>query len=156
MTESDVLRYFRLLRQHGLNHPTSGNASDRRGITMTGCNVDDYIELVDWDSPFISSDAPIHKFCYDQRPEVEAILHAHSPYAIAGGSFPSMNVRCWFIKADWEAEKQKIAEALVEHGLILHLDHGVYAAAESATEAFEMICSVEHSAKISCLRRLLK
>ncbi len=148
MIAADVLRWFRLLRTHGLNHPTSGNASDRSGITKTGCNADDDLSLVDWDSPDRSQDAPIHQFCYEHSSDVQAILHAHSPYTASLGEFP-------FIEADWETEKHKIAEALVKYGLILHKDHGVYVAAESAQKAYETLCSLEHSSKISWIRRLI-
>lgn len=140
-SNQNVLNYFQLLRRYGLNHPTSGNASNRDRITRTGCNADDVVEMVLWDSSDCSQDAYLHQFCYEHRSDVQAILHAHSPYTIAMGAYP-------FIDADWVTKKQQIAEALVEHGLILHSGHGVYAAAKSAKEAYEALCSLEHVAKI--------
>ena len=44
-----LMRYFKLLRSYGLNHPTSGNASNRDSITMTGYNADDPWALGGWD-----------------------------------------------------------------------------------------------------------
>lgn len=146
-SNQNVLRHFQLLRHYGLNHPTSGNASNRERITMTGCNADAVVELVAWDSPDCSQDSPIHQFCYEQRPDVQAILHAHPPYTVAIGTYP-------IIDADWGTEKQLIAEKLVEHGLILHSDHGVYAAATSAQKAYEALCTLEHCSKMAWIHSL--
>ena len=144
-----LMRYFKLLRSYGLNHPTSGNASNRDSITMTGYNADDSWALVGWDSPFASQDAPIHSACYKQNVDIGAILHAHLPYTVAVGK---ASLKLDRVVADWYTEKPKIAKALAEHMLILHLDHGVYAAAPSAKEAYEMLCAVEHSARIASIR----
>ena len=152
MTEPDVLRYFRLLRQHGLNHPTSGNASDRSGITKTGCNADDELSLVDWDSLLRSSDSPIHKFCYENRTDVHAILHAHPPYTLAVDMRqPSLTV----IEADWNTDKEIIADALAARGKIFHRHHGVYVAAQSASDAYAKLCCVEHDSQILWNRMVL-
>ena len=56
------------------------------------------------------------------------------------------------IDANWFTEQPRIAKALADHGLILHIDHGVYAAAPSAKQAYEMLCAVEHSARMAYIR----
>jgi ribulose-5-phosphate 4-epimerase/fuculose-1-phosphate aldolase len=145
----NVLDYFLLLRRYGLNHPTSGNASDRGGITETGCNADGELVLVSWDSITKSQDAEIHRICYDLRSDINAILHAHPIYTVVMGQAPHV------VDADWRTEKRKIAEALAETGFVLHLGHGVYAAAERAERAYTAICDVEHAAKTVYLRLVL-
>ncbi len=154
-----VMKYFKLLRTYGLNHPTSGNASNVDSITMTGCNADEGLAMVGWDSPFASQDAPIHSTCYKQNGDIGAILHAHLPYTVAvggRGAFFDLEgnlLRFVVVEADWNTEKPRIAKRLAEHRRILHLDHGVYAAAPSVKEAYEMLCAVEHSARMSYIRR---
>ncbi len=80
----------------GLNAGTAGNASVRcnRGflITPTGCPYDalgpDDMTLMgmdgSWHGPFApSSEWRIHRDILAARPEVGAVLHAHSPFATA-------------------------------------------------------------------------
>lgn len=152
MTQAEVLHWFRMLRRHGLNNPISGNASDRSGITRTGCNADGELELVSWDSPTRSQDAPIHELCYEQRKDIDAILHAHAPYTVATDGLRFIHGPISVIKADWNTEKERIALALIKHGIVLHHDHGVYACYENAEEAYSAICAIEHSARTAFIR----
>jgi len=151
----NVLECFKMLRLYQLNSPTSGNASDRDGITETGCNADMELKLVTWSSITKSQDAPIHSLCYQLRDDFQAILHAHSPYTVAVDSFQDFgpeSFRYAVIEADWRTEKEEIGRALAKYGLVLHRNHGVYAAAERAYTAYEAICTLEHAAKTAYIR----
>ncbi len=86
----------RAMQPAGLNKGTSGNVSLRHGdgfyITPTGMPYD---RLVADDIPFMaldgshvgarkpSSEWRFHRDLYAARPEVGAVLHAHSPFAVS-------------------------------------------------------------------------
>ena len=81
---------------HGLNRGTSGNVSVRHGaacyITPTGMTYEsltaDDIPLLAFDGSHSgqrqpSSEWRFHRDLYASRPEVGAVLHAHSPFAVS-------------------------------------------------------------------------
>ncbi len=86
----------RAMQTAGLNKGTSGNVSVRQGqgflITPTGLP---YADLVADDIPLMaldgshtgrrkpSSEWRFHRDLYASRPEVGAVLHAHSPFAVS-------------------------------------------------------------------------
>ena len=86
----------RALQPAGLNKGTSGNVSVRHGdgfyITPTGMPYDrlvaDDIPLMALDGSHVgrrkpSSEWRFHRELYAARPEVGAVLHAHSPFAVS-------------------------------------------------------------------------
>lgn len=92
----DLIATARAMQPAGLNKGTSGNVSVRHGdgfyITPTGMPYD---RLVADDIPFMaldgshvgarkpSSEWRFHRDLYAARPEVGAVLHAHSPFAVS-------------------------------------------------------------------------
>ena len=86
----------RAMQTAGLNKGTSGNVSVRQGqgflITPTGLP---YADLIADDIPLMaldgshtgrskpSSEWRFHRDLYASRPEVGAVLHAHSPFAVS-------------------------------------------------------------------------
>ena len=93
---ADLIATARALRPAGLNKGTAGNVSVRAGngflITPTGLPYD---TLVPDDIPHMaldgthtghrqpSSEWRFHRDLYAARPEVGAVLHAHSPFAVS-------------------------------------------------------------------------
>lgn len=93
---ADLIATARALRPAGLNKGTAGNVSVRAGngflITPTGLPYD---TLVPDDIPCMaldgthtgqrwpSSEWRFHRDLYAGRPEVGAVLHAHSPFAVS-------------------------------------------------------------------------
>lgn len=86
----------RAMQPAGLNKGTSGNVSVRQGdgfyITPTGMSYDrliaDDIPLMALDGSHAGSRKPssewrFHRDLYAARPEVGAVLHAHSPFAVS-------------------------------------------------------------------------
>ena len=95
---AELVRYYRLLREHGLNDSHSGNGSVRDGeqvwITPTGACADtltvaDLVRCTLGSGPATrptegaSLDAPLHLAVYRQNPLARAVLHSHGPHAIA-------------------------------------------------------------------------
>ncbi len=92
---ADLIATARALQPAGLNKGTAGNVSVRDGdgflITPTGLSYD---TLVPGDIPRMaldgshagrrqpSSEWRFHRDLYTARPEVGAVLHAHSPFAV--------------------------------------------------------------------------
>ena len=93
---SELIATARTMQPAGLNRGTSGNVSVRHGagfyITPTGMP---YASLRDDDIPLMaldgshqgrrkpSSEWRFHRDLYAARPEVSAVLHAHSPFAVS-------------------------------------------------------------------------
>ncbi len=93
---ADLIASARAMRPAGLNRGTAGNLSVRHGagfyITPTGMPYD---ALVPDDIPLLaldgshqgrrkpSSEWRFHRDLYARRPEVGAVLHAHSPFAVS-------------------------------------------------------------------------
>jgi len=93
---SELIATARALQPAGLNRGTAGNVSVRHGdgfyITPTGMAydtlVDDDIPLMALDGSHVgkrkpSSEWRFHCDLYASRPEVGAVLHAHSPFAVS-------------------------------------------------------------------------
>ena len=93
---SELIATARALQQAGLNRGTAGNVSVRAGdgfyITPTGMAydtlVEDDIPLMALDGSHVgrrkpSSEWRFHRDLYASRPEVGAVLHAHSPFAVS-------------------------------------------------------------------------
>jgi L-fuculose-phosphate aldolase len=100
---AELVRHYRLLREHGVNDSHSGNGSVRDGdavwVTPTGACADTLTrgDLVRCDLrggaaavgtkagtiAGASLDAPLHLAVYRRNPAARAVLHSHGPHAIA-------------------------------------------------------------------------
>ena len=92
----ELIATARAMQPAGLNKGTSGNVSVRHGegfyITPTGMPYDrliaDDIPLMALDGSHVgrrkpSSEWRFHRDLYAARPEVGAVLHSHSPFAVS-------------------------------------------------------------------------
>ena len=174
-----LVRYYRWLRQHGLNDSHSGNASVRDGetvwLTPTGCGGDTLegedllpCRLDAPPPPGASLDAPLHLAVYRARPDATAVLHSHGPHSIAmtlaGGDFVPADFegRYYFPRVPvldippalyTTRSPAEVAAALAAHRVCIVRGHGVYAAAETLDLAYKWTCSLESSAHIAWLAR---
>ncbi|MBT9520568.1 MAG: class II aldolase/adducin family protein [Dechloromonas sp.] len=93
---ADLIATARAMQPAGLNRSTAGNVSVRSGdgfyITPTGMAygslIEDDIPLMALDGSHAgkrkpSSEWRFHRDLYATRPEVGAVLHAHSPFAVS-------------------------------------------------------------------------
>lgn len=93
---ADLIATARAMQPAGLNRSTAGNVSVRSGdgfyITPTGMAygslIEDDIPLMALDGSHAgkrkpSSEWRFHRDLYASRPEVGAVLHAHSPFAVS-------------------------------------------------------------------------
>ncbi|UCV29312.1 class II aldolase/adducin family protein [Ferribacterium limneticum] len=93
---TQLISTARAMQPAGLNRSTAGNVSVRSGegfyITPTGMAYealrDDDIPLMGLDGSHVGSRKPssewrFHRDLYASRPEIGAVLHAHSPFAVS-------------------------------------------------------------------------
>jgi L-fuculose-phosphate aldolase len=175
-----LVRYYRWLRQYGLNDSHSGNASVRDGdvawVTPSGCGGDtvapeDLLPCTPGQEPppGASLDAPLHLAVYAACPDAGAVLHSHGPHSIAmtlaGGDFvpvdfegryyfpvvPVLDIPPGQYTARSPAE---VAAVLARHRICVVRGHGVYAAAATLDLAYKWTCSLESSARIAWLARV--
>lgn len=175
-----LVRYYRWLRQYGLNDSHSGNASVRDGeqawLTPTGCGADTLEPGDLLACPLAlppprgaSLDAPLHLAVYRARPDAMAVLHSHGPHSIAmtlsGGDFrpDDFEGRYYFPRVPVLAippdeyttrSPAAVAEMLATHRVCVVRGHGVYAVGETLDLAYKWTCSLEASARIAWLARV--
>ncbi len=174
---AELVRYYRWLRQYGLNDSHSGNASCRVGdgvwMTPTGCCAETLEEgmllqcAVEGPMPEGATlDAALHLAVYRRNPECAAVLHSHGPYTIAvtldGSDFVPIDFegRYYFGRVPvicvdddrYLAESpEKVARALAGSRIAIVRGHGSYTGARSLDMAYKWACSLESSARIAWL-----
>jgi L-fuculose-phosphate aldolase len=179
---AELVRYYRWLRQHGLNDSHSGNASVRDAdvawVTPTGCCGDTLQPehlvqcRLDGAAPAGASlDAPLHLAVYAANPAARAVLHSHGPHSIAmtlaGGDFRPQDFegRYYFptvpvldiAHEDYVAHSPTaVAAMLATHRVCIVRGHGVYAAADNLDLAYKWTCSLESSARIAWLAHVAR
>ena len=167
----------RRLYEKGLVAATDGNISfriqsDRILISSAGSSLGNlspedlaYVDLQGNRLQFSqhpSSELPMHLEVYRQRPEINAVIHAHPPYATAmtltGRSLsdpilPEVVVMFGNIPtADYATpstvESAEVIQPYVkDHDVILLDHHGAVAYSKELEDAFQKIEKLEHAAK---------
>lgn len=176
----ELVRYYRLLRQHGLNDSHSGNASVRDGdtiwVTPTGCCADT-LEASDLVACKVdgsighgaSLDARLHVMTYQKNREAGAVLHSHGPHTVAltlnGRDFVPVDFEGLFyfprvpvIDAPYEDylphSAELVSNVLRDHRITVYRGHGVYAQAANLNLAYKWTSSLELSARTWLLAKL--
>ena len=161
----------RAMAPAGLNKGTSGNVSVRSGdgfyITPTGMAYADLrkddVPLMRLDGTHVgkrqpSSEWRFHRDLYASRPEVGAVLHAHSPFAVSLAClrldippfhymiarFGGDSIRC----ADYaifgsEMLSTVALQAMADRKACLLANHGLLVAGRDLAEAFSLAVELE-------------
>jgi len=177
--KSELVQYYRWLREFDLNNSHSGNASVRHGhnvwITPAGacadtlreadlimCNLDGSIQ------GGASLDAALHIECYQKKPDAGAILHSVNPHILAstlGGEefrpldFDGQNNfdRIPLVRIPYEdyarTSSRKVSNALQNSNACIVPGRGVFTIGKTLNLAYKWTCSLEHSAKIAHLHQ---
>lgn len=176
----ELVRYYRLLREHGLNDSHSGNASVRDGdviwVTPTGCCADTVVRddlircHVDGSiGEGASLDARLHVMVYQKNATARAMLHSHGAHTVA----LTLNGED-FIPADFEGRyyfprvpvigapysdyvsrsPELVSNVLRDHRVTVYRGHGVYAQGQSLNLAYKWTSSLELAAKTFWLAKL--
>ncbi len=168
---TELIASARAMQPAGLNRGTSGNVSVRSGdgfyITPTGMVYDalheDDIPLMALDGSHTgrrkpSSEWRFHRDLYATRPEVGAVLHAHSPFAVSLAClrldippfhymiarFGGDTIRCaeYFIFGS-ELLSTAAMTAMADRKACLLANHGLLVAGRDLTEAFALAVELE-------------
>lgn len=176
---TELVKYYRWLRQYGLNDSHSGNASVRDGhriwVTPSGCCADtlepEDLVLCTIDGHLgegASLDAALHLAVYRATPKAHAILHSHGPHTVAitlngnnfvpvdfegGFYFPSVPVVSAPYAEYVQQAPELIARALTDSPIAVFRGHGVYAWGENLNRAYKWTCSLELSAQTALLAK---
>jgi len=175
LVRDDLIATARAMNATGLNVGTAGNLSvrTRRGflITPTGMPYEslhpsDIVEVgkdgQSSGSRLPSSEWRMHRGIYDARPEVEAILHCHSPHATAISSLRrgipafhymvavagGIDIRCApYATFGTEELAQLAVESLCDRTACLLANHGMLALAATLEKAMRLATEVENLAR---------
>ena len=182
-TRKALLKTVLKLHEKDFIQLNSGNVSVRASeehlaITPTGVSYDDIQEedvvIIDLDGTTIegslkpSSETPMHTTVYKNMPDVKAVVHTHSPYALAfatvGRSIPVISTEGFAIRGPvpvaqyacpgteaqgWAAIKAMQGPPSVTGTLLKN--HGVLATGTNLSRAFAAACRIEMAAKIYLL-----
>ena len=175
-----LLKCVLRLYQKGLIQLNSGNVSVRvsdghLAITPTGISYDDMSEedlvVIDLNGDAVegkykpSSETPMHTTVYKNMPDVKAIVHTHSPFALAfatvgrsipvisteglavRGPIPVADYACPGTEAQgWAAIKAMKGPPYVMGTLLKN--HGVLVTGASLSHAYSIACRIEIAAKV--------
>jgi len=175
LVRDELIATARAMNATGLNVGTAGNLSvrTRRGflITPTGMPYEslhpsDIVEVgkdgQSSGSRLPSSEWRMHRGIYDARPEVEAILHCHSPHATAISSLRrgipafhymvavagGIDIRCAPYATFGTEELARLAvESLCDRTACLLANHGMLALAATLEKAMRLATEVENLAR---------
>ena len=181
-----VVEVSRYIFERGLVPGKAGNVSARIRdddgfviaitptlVSLQDLNEDDIVlvkdngEILSKGKP--SSEVNMHLAIYREKPEVNGIVHAHSPYA-TGFAFSNKKLKrlegFGAIKSEYVVEvpyekpgsielAEKAADALKDEDLVILKNHGIIAACETVEEASGLIEFAEGIAKTQFVTHML-
>jgi L-fuculose-phosphate aldolase len=184
-----LVRTARRMLADGLVTGTSGNLSARVPgsewilVTPSGVEYDamtpEQVVTVDADGRPLepstaaivpTSDTPVHVAIYRARPDIQAIVHTHSPYAVAfstipeeipaltleGGGYLGGPVRVAAYEPPGSGDApRRLGSSLGDDRAILLPHHGVVAVGESLGKAYHAAVAVEEGAHVAWLARAI-
>jgi L-fuculose-phosphate aldolase len=176
----ELIRVTRIVTEQGLVCSSDGNISMRldnnhflmtpTGLYKMGMATEDPI-VVNWEGEVVkgkpgyqpTSEFKMHLEVYRQRPDLNAVLHAHPPYCIAltvaNIPFPTMLVpevlmaigevpTAPYARPGTEDLVSSVSDLIIDHDSILLSHHGSVNASETLEGALIALERMEHTAKI--------
>ena len=181
----DLVFYGRKIEEKNLVVGPGGNTSARAGgviymkasgTSFEDASEDDYVgvdlktgEVVDG-SKRPSCEILMHLGCYAVRDDVAAVVHTHSPYAVAVASagldmppmFPDFIAllgtevpRIEYVVPAGKELADRVVQAAREHNVILLANHGVVALGANVREAYFRALAAEAAAQIFVASKVL-
>jgi L-fuculose-phosphate aldolase len=180
----DLLRICHLMYERSYVVASDGNVSvqldDGRVLatpTMTckGRMTEDSIAITDLEGRALndrraSSELAMHLLIYRERPDVKAVCHAHPPhgtaFAVAGLPIDQpilseviLTLGCVPLAEYGTPSTDELSDAMrplvKHHNALLMANHGAVAYGSDLWQAFDRLETLEHTAKIAILSRML-
>ncbi|MBI4954935.1 MAG: class II aldolase/adducin family protein, partial [Myxococcales bacterium] len=175
---AELVRISHLCYERHLLVALDGNLSVRLpgGLvlcTQAGCHkgllVDDELVVIDLEGKRVrgagapTSEMAMHLACYQSRPDVGAVIHAHPPLCIAFTLAGRSLARCVlpevvltlgtvptlaYATTGTELLAARVGEAMLRHDAVMLDRHGAVCAGRSLREAFCRLETMEHMAAI--------
>ena len=178
----EIIFVCRQLRKKNLVNATHGNISARFNkimlITPTGCDLEtvqpqDLVSMDIQSGEVISAGKPskeyaMHLFAYRERPDINGIVHAHSPKSVAVGCLPDVNPdtitpastlafalftkklpMIGYYKAGSHELAVKAVEKLKDHNAVLLAHHGLITISDTLTKAYYRLEEIEENSIIA-------
>src|SRR5437762_1668449 len=183
-TRRDLVRICKLMYERSYVVSSDGNVSvlldDGRVLatsTMTckGRTTEDLIAITDLEGQALndrraSSELAMHLLIYRERPDVRAVCHAHPPhgtaFAVAGLPIDQpilseviLTLGCVPLAEYGTPSTEELTNAMrpliKHHNALLMANHGAVAYGSDLWQAWDRLETLEHTAKIAILSRVL-
>src|SRR5512132_2224737 len=180
----DLIRICHLMYERSYVVSSDGNVSvqldDGRvfatpTMTCKGRMTEDLLAITDLDGRGLndkkaSSELAMHLLIYRERPDVKAVCHAHPPhgaaFAVAGLPIDQpilseviLTLGCVPLAAYGTPSTDELTEAMrplvKHHNALLMANHGAVAYGSDLWQAFDRLETLEHTARIAILARML-
>ena len=180
----DLIAVCHLLYERSYVVSSDGNVSVRLDdgrilatptMTCKGRMTEDLLALTDLDGRPLndrraSSELAMHLLIYRERPEIKAVCHAHPPhgtaFAVAGLAIDQpilseviLTLGCVPLASYGTPSTEELTDAmqpLVQyHNALLMANHGAVAYGADLWQAWDRLETLEHTAKIAILSRML-
>src|ERR687890_1729519 len=144
-------------------------------MTCKGRMTEDLIAITDLEGKALnnrkaSSELAMHLLIYRERPDVKAVCHAHPPhgtaFAVAGLAIDQpilseviLTLGCVPLAEYGTPSTDELTEAMLplvkNHNALLMANHGAVAYGGDVWQAFDRLETLEHTARIAILARIL-
>src|SRR5215213_1048414 len=180
----DLIQVCHLMYERSYVVSSDGNVSVRLDdgrilatptMTCKGRMTDDLIAVTDLEGRALndqraSSELAMHLLIYRERPDVKAVCHAHPPhgtaFAVAGLPIDQpilseviLTLGCVPLAEYGTPSTDELSDAMrplvKHHNALLMANHGAVAYGADIWQAFDRLETLEHTAKIAILSRLL-
>jgi L-fuculose-phosphate aldolase len=180
----DLIRVCHLMYERGYVVSSDGNVSVRLDdnrilatptMTCKGRMSEDLIAVTDLEGRALndrraSSELAMHLLIYRERPDVKAVCHAHPPhgtaFAVAGLAIDQpilseviLTLGCVPLASYGTPSTDELTQAMQPlvkyHNALLMANHGAVAYGGDLWQAWDRLETLEHTAKIAILSRVL-
>jgi L-fuculose-phosphate aldolase len=183
-TRRDLIRICHLMYERSYVVSSDGNVSARLDdgrilatptMTCKGRMTDDLIAVTDIEGRALndqraSSELAMHLLIYRERPDIKAVCHAHPPhgtaFAVAGLAIDQpilseviLTLGCVPLASYGTPSTDELSNAmrplLKHHNALLMANHGAVAYGSDLWQSWDRLETLEHTAKIAILSRIL-
>jgi len=180
----DLIKICQLMYERSYVVSSDGNVSVRLDdgrvlatptMTCKGRTTEDMLAVTDLEGRALndrraSSELAMHLLIYRERPDVKAVCHAHPPhgtaFAVAGLPIDQpilseviLTLGCVPLAEYGTPSTQELTDAMrplvKHHNALLMANHGAVAYGADLWQAFDRLETLEHTAKIAILARVL-